>query len=307
MKSSTELIKYAAEKGIKFEVCNKKDAEDFIKNKNNYFKITSYRKNFQKYQKGNNTGKYIGLDFQHLIDMSIIDTSLRHVVLHMCLDIEHFLKISILNVIKKNNDNEYGIVKEYIESLTENSRLLLENELKRNENNVYTKGVYKKYTNHYPVWAFIEIISFGSLLFFYKFLAEKYQLKYMTSNLYMLYKCKSIRNASAHNNCVLNDLNVYKKTKSNDFIINRLISKNFSMSKKVRRKRLSNERVCDLLSMLFLYKEIVKSVNSINYTKKRLEKFISCIEEHESLFVQNKLLTETFDFIKKFIKLLYFI
>ena len=38
----------------------------YLEENNNYFKLVSYRKNFHKYENGENEGKYIELDFKML-------------------------------------------------------------------------------------------------------------------------------------------------------------------------------------------------------------------------------------------------
>ena len=58
--TAQELVeKMNIEKGIAFKYISKKDAESYLIDVNNYLRTASYRKNFQKYLKGNNAGKYI--------------------------------------------------------------------------------------------------------------------------------------------------------------------------------------------------------------------------------------------------------
>jgi len=64
------------------------DARKYLEENNNYFKLVSYRKNFNKYEQGNNKGKYINLDFKMLEDLSIIDMRLRKTMLSIVLDKE---------------------------------------------------------------------------------------------------------------------------------------------------------------------------------------------------------------------------
>ena len=73
MLTPSELIEHLETKGVKFELINRENAKKYLEENNNYFKLVSYRKNFPKYQNGENYGKYIGLDFKMLMDLSIID------------------------------------------------------------------------------------------------------------------------------------------------------------------------------------------------------------------------------------------
>ena len=50
--SSTELIKkLEIEKGVTFSIMNKEDAVIFLMNRNNYMRISSYRKNYEIFKK----------------------------------------------------------------------------------------------------------------------------------------------------------------------------------------------------------------------------------------------------------------
>ncbi len=90
--TSTQLVaKMKIEKGINFKYISESDAESYLANVNNYLRTAAYRKNYQKYARGINKGKYIGLDFAYLQELSTIDMHFRFIVSKMCLDIEHLL------------------------------------------------------------------------------------------------------------------------------------------------------------------------------------------------------------------------
>lgn len=65
------------------------EAETYLHERNNYLRTTSYRKNYDKHMTGDNAGKYIQLDFAHLVELSRLDMYLRTHLLQMCIDIEH--------------------------------------------------------------------------------------------------------------------------------------------------------------------------------------------------------------------------
>lgn len=80
----------------------------YLSKNNNYFKLSSFRKNYDKYTDGVNKGKYINLDFAYLIELARIDVEVRHILLKMCLDIEHFIKVSLITAVEANLGGPYG-------------------------------------------------------------------------------------------------------------------------------------------------------------------------------------------------------
>ena len=54
-----------------------------------------------------------------------------------------------------------------------------ESEINRNRRGIYCRDIIEKYEGNYPVWAFIEIISFGKLVGFYHYCANRFSDKEM--------------------------------------------------------------------------------------------------------------------------------
>ncbi|HHW35987.1 MAG TPA: Abi family protein [Bacillales bacterium] len=93
------MIGHLDQKNVKFELITKDEAKNILQTSNYFYKITAYRKNFEK----NKYDKYVNLDFKLLQDLATIDMRLRYLVLQMCLDIEHMVKTQILTDITKNS------------------------------------------------------------------------------------------------------------------------------------------------------------------------------------------------------------
>ena len=75
-----EQIEHSISKGITFDNITEVEAEQYLVENNNYFKLRAFRKNFLKSSK---SGKYVNLDFSYLIDLACIDNRLRRIRLYL--------------------------------------------------------------------------------------------------------------------------------------------------------------------------------------------------------------------------------
>ena len=309
--TAQQLIDHMKLKGITFDHINEVDAVEYLENNNNYFRLSSYRKNY-RLKKSNNILTYVSLDFEYLKDLAIIDLELRSTIVMMCLDIEHYTKLEILRLVESEKEDGYLIVDDYIRSLSNKQYDVLTYELERSKTSKYCSDLYNHYNLHLPsindfkssdipVWVFIEVISFGSLISFYKFCADRYNCKQMLDKHYLLKSCKSIRNAAAHNNCILNDLspnNTHIKTSA---IINNKLSKITAISRNTRQKKMSNIRIQEIVTLFISYNIFVTSIGMKNKTHKRLILLSERMFKHIDYYQSNNLILSTFTFLKTII------
>jgi hypothetical protein len=102
-----ELITHMKKKGIKFEKVSEKEAKEFLSHHNYYLKLSSYRFNYPKVGIGNNhEGEYQNLDFGYLKELSTIDMHLRYLIMEMCLDIEHAIKVQLIDKVSQNQEED---------------------------------------------------------------------------------------------------------------------------------------------------------------------------------------------------------
>ena len=306
-----EMIKLLESKNIKFKLISKKEAKDYLIKNNNYYNITSYKKNFVKYQMGVNKGKYLNLDFAYLKDLGIIDFRLRMILFKMVNSIEHYLKLRILKYIELiNEENGYDTVNEFLNEDYQNLQKI-HNSIKRKISSIEYKNICDKYLNddklsNIPIWEFLEIITFGELINFYEFFIKKYHISGDIKYVYILREIKKLRNAVAHNDNILDDLNIQKD--HYDFSENNIIEflDNANISKKTKINKLRNNHIKQITYTLYMFNEMVTS-DGIKYdVKRKLKKFFyKRIPMNKEYYKDNELLKSVYEYFDKLINFYY--
>lgn len=311
MMKISNMVPYLKDKNIKFECCLEQDAETYLKENNNYYNVTSYKNNFVKYQCGEFEGKYIDLDFAYLKDLSIIDYRTRLVLFKMIIDIEHYLKIRILNTIEEILEEDgYKIVNLYLEKdFNDKERPKRVHEsIRKKVSNEYYKEIFSKYDldkdtkiENIPIWEFLEIITFGELINFFGFFTKFYILddnKYI----FILREVNKLRNAVAHNSCVLCDLDKKDNMHRVDtLVINYL--KDCGIGKENRNTKLSNSRIRQITYTLYMFNIIVTSEGIKYNIKKEIKKlFYNRIVLHKEYYNNNELLKSIYNYFDKIIE-----
>lgn len=304
MLSSKNLIEHMKNKGIKFNIMSEEDAQHYLEENVNFYKLYAYRKNFPKHPDGQSIGKYINLDFAMLKDLSIIDMRLRYLFIQMTLDVEHFAKIKLLKALESSNDNGYDTLNEYFEHLKssgeanseKNSRYnKLRSEIENKKNNPYCGEMINKYIDNFPVWVFVEIITLGTFCDFLKFCSTKYNDKQLKNIYYLLLTIKDLRNASAHSNCIINSLGKNDKLYNPDYNMCRILSE----YKAQARNQLSNEHMRQIITLLYTHSIIVTSKGVKEHTKNMISDVIERMYLNESYYKDASNITTAFDFFRK--------
>lgn len=309
MLSVEEQIQHLLSKGVKFDIISKEEATEYLYKNNNYFKLRAYRKNFPKHPGGKNQGQYINLDFAQLKDLAIIDMRMRYVFMQMSLDIEHYAKVKLLHAIENSNNNGYQIVLDYYESLyqsdldngtTRHSTLI--NDLERNADNPYCGGIIEKYRDHYPVWAFIEIIPLGSMLHFYSFCAEQLNNKEMKDDFYLLQTIKELRNAAAHSNCIIINMGAKNAKRKTNYNVLRSLK---GISKSTNDNQLQNESMRQIITLLYTHKHLVTSNGVHNHTKVILQELCDRMFKNIDFYKNNSNITKSFEYFRNCVDILF--
>lgn len=321
MKTVDELIDYMKHKGITFSIISEADAKQYLDKHNNYFKLTSYRKNYTKITTGPNSGKYENLEFAHLIELARLDTEIRHLLLQMTLDIEHFIKVNLIKAVEERMDkvkdeDGYKIIEGYlladdIHPISDRAQAMSNRNrqfskiINQNRHNPYCEGLINRYSDEMPIWAFVELTTIGDL----KDLIEYYSKKTgwnPPADLQSIDRVRQLRNACAHGNAIINDLRPVnnaatskKGTSVSPPYITNLV-KSAGVNSGARAKKLSNPRINQIVHLFYVYDIVVQSHNTRSQRIQELHNLIDIrMVANRNYFVNNQIISSTYAFFKK--------
>lgn len=299
--TAADQVRHLKEKGVKFNVMSEADAEHYLTYQSNYFKLAAYRKNWQKYLAGANTGKYMHLDFAYLVDLATIDMHLRYQIVLMALDIEHHAKLRLLRELERHSEDGYSVVADYVQSLPLWQQTMFQGEIRQSERSIYCGNIVRKYNNQFPVWAFLEIIPFGRLVSFYQFCASRFNDSSMADDYYLLLTTKQIRNAAAHSNCILNDLHAGTATHRTNASVTKALASVNGISSRTRKNCMSNVRVQQIVTLFYTHMIFVASEGLRRKESAGLRKILDRMNEHADYYTNNQLVNSTLTFLKTLI------
>lgn len=294
LKTSAELISHMKTKGIKFDIVSEENAEKFLQNNNYYMKLASYRENYDKIVTGTRCGEYINLDFAYLQELSTIDMHLRYLILQMCLDIEHALKIVLLRDIENNIEEDgYDIIRRFITIYERSCR-----NIQNHKSSEYCRSLIEKYYPYFPAWVFVELISFGDLVKLYEYYNECYPGRLKDGEL--LYSIRDLRNACAHSNCLINKLQ--KGINKPSVKIIKFVAPIDGIGASMRKSKLSNKFLYDFTTLLFVYNEFINSDVVKEKRFAQLQEFMNGrVIKNKHFFEKNECIKTAYDYTKKIV------
>lgn len=304
-----EQIKDMADKNIQFELYSMDDAKKFLKYNNYYFKLKSYARN---YNINPQTKKYYNLDFAYLVELSKLDMYIRKIILELCLDVEHYLKVRLMNDLSDNpKEDGYNIVRLFLQ-YHPNAETDIQNKADKYS---FCSDLAEKHLNAYKepnklaLWNIVELLSFGNFMELY---ALYYQMYPSFNYSDYLKSIKFIRNAAAHNNCILstlrkpNSLKKFSKTKKLANILGKIPE---FRELDGRDAMMKNPVIHDFVTLLFVYNDIMKVSATKNVRNKKMKEicFQFCdengrIRKNKDYFDKNPYLKEAYTFICSIIK-----
>lgn len=294
--SVEELINHLKRKGVLFNIVDEDSAKKFLSHNNYYFKFASYRANYTKRQKGKLAGQYENLEFAYLQELSTIDMYLRYLILDMSLDIEHELKVMLLHDIEsKPQIDPYAIVDEF-----DSNKSIRVSIIKR-KGSAYCKELVEKHARllDYPIWAFLELITFGDLIKFYRFYCEKYSKGKVLPKYTLLYPIRNLRNAAAHNSCIVYKLKSQNNKSTQNDMAN-LLADIKTISNDSRVKYLKILPIHDFTVLLYWYSSFIKSRGLLLKRKNELYfLFFHRMHKHRTYFKENQYIQNAYMFCVK--------
>ncbi len=297
--SIDEQIEHLKSKNVSFKIMSEEQAKLFLSNNTYYFKIKSYLKTFER----KSDGTYINVDFAYLVELSKLDAHLREFVIQFSLDIEHLLKVKLINDITNDiNQDGYTIVQELFSKYPR----IHSNILGKIYNSATADLIYKYENTGWNVWSIIEVLSFGDFI-------KLYELYYSSKDdpaLDLLWSLKFIRNASAHNNCLLNSLRIpysHSNISKGDEIIPTkklitYISKIPNLSYASRKKKIFNPVMHDFIASLVLFDLVCGSNALYEKTFRNLDNLFKIrFLKHKEYFENDLYLISLYNFCVKII------
>ena len=263
-----EIISYCKETlGITFNLKSEEEASVFLAKHNYFFRLKQYADFGEKTK----SGKFINVDFGQMVELSTVDMFLRKLILKMTLDFEHYLKVKIINDSQENPaDDGYSVVENFLE--THNRvRHLIEN--LNNSTNFYNRQVFDKYKEKTSVWSIVEMLGFSDFIDFY---AHYYQ--------YFHQKCeytphfdsvRRLRNAAAHNTCMISNLKPQNWFKSDIEINFELLGANLEVGNGVISSCLKVPVLNDFAVMLSNYVKLISSPKIKEKTLEEMQEFFN--------------------------------
>lgn len=224
----------------------------------------------------------------------------------MCLDIEHALKVHIIHDIEINSSSDgYDVVNKFL-----NNYPNIVTNLETKTTSPFTGDLIKKYFtvnttkdqntgkirntivayDDCPIWVLVELLSYGELIHFYKFYYGS--TAPVSNNLLQL--VRSLRNATAHNNCMIANLN--RNTSRPPAEIKMAVKQISGISTSQRQKCLSTRPMLEFVTMLYVYNKVVTDNVKYNRINELKELFHVRMLENKIYFKDNELIKINYSF-----------
>ena len=214
----------------------------------------------------------------------------------MILELEHFLKVKLLSDFNMSHEDGYEIIQELFSMQPE-----LKGKIEEEKSNTSTSNeLVTKYKDDWAIWNIVEVLSLGSF-------AELYALFYSRNNIKdpyskLIHPVRMLRNAVAHNNCLINRLRPpYSRGIPTNYSLRSELSQHNGFSKKVLDNKLAHPAIHDFTALLYLYLQIVPAPNRAPTICSLNDLFGNRMLRNKAFYQKNTSIESSYSFVKKVI------
>lgn len=259
--------------GVTFNYKTEDYARHFLSEHNYYFRLKHYACDFEKKSK---TGKYVGLDFGHLVELSTIDMHFRKLILKLTIDLEHYLKVKLVNDCQENSrDDGYKVVEDFFEKHPK---------IKESVTATIYLASYSaseiKHLEKLAVWNIIELLSFYDFTIFFEYYYKYFEIP--CENIKHFESVRRLRNVAAHNACMLASFKPLHNFKYDAETCFKLLQKIKTLSPNIVSSAMKVPLLNDFAVMLDVYNTTLTSEQIKRITMKELKNFF------EDRMIRNK-------------------
>lgn len=213
-------------------------------------------------------------------------------VLKMCLNFEHTLKIITINKCLENGEDGYKVVEGFFAEYPN-----IKAEILGHASNVYCKDLILANQEKMPIWVMLEVISFGGLWRFCNFLKKKGYFQQWEIEVFA--SIANFRNAAAHSHCLFSQL---IRTSDTEVIykVRNYVESIESITKTEKRNNLKSKCINDFVTLIFAFEYYIKSEGIIKHTKDDInEIFYGRMLEHKEYFENCVTVKNAYEFVTK--------
>ena len=153
-----------------------------------------------------------------------------------------------------------------------------------------------KYRNDMPVWAFVESVSFGTLIDLHKFCADRWGDSELRENHYLLKQVKSVRNAAAHSSNIVNGFAGKGSAFRNYEPVSAALA-SAGVTKAQRRTKMRVLAMQQIVVTLFTYNRIVVGRTSRGRAGRDLARLKERMALNEGYYANNDAIRSSFGFL----------
>ena len=280
------------EKGVRFEIMSEAQARNFLEYNTYYFKLKSYLKAFDNGS----------IDFAYLKELSTLDYHFRKMIISMALDIEHLLKVKLMRDIMYDDlEDGHRIVRVFFKYHPN-----IKDDLRKNARNSAVAGITPDDPDQMSVWNLTELLQFREFMeLFYTYYTQKGNPGDQLRTIELCTQSvRYLRNAAAHNACLLSTLKDEDLSAVNDAVYNAVDDLGL-YSQKTLDKKMYCRTMHDFVSMIYLFCMLTRDDALSNMQRFTLtemsNKFNDRFTYHKDYFRCSSFLASNHKFITKLI------